>query len=397
MSKAKQKELEDARAASAKAQSAYYRACTELEQADWLLHAKIKQNQAAVKKRDELRLKHELCRTQYAEAVEAMNTIEAVVHGAVGALLTELRQMESNRLDLTRTTIMTYLAVTADQLPSMIGEPITNELGPMVAAVDAQQNLTEALAKQARREPVVAPGKNEVIEYDQFRDCVDEHRSIDQLRELAGGPVKEGQLEREVGIRKRFEQRQCIVWPKDWKARDMLGPKLFLYDSGEVKPDRVLQLHAAACTDLQNPRKERPDAFRISSDGKEIVISGVRQSEFGTAEWRSLLTALAKGEAVTMTKLFGASLNEIMLQQQADVAAAACRAPAILFSCFDQLDKLSFTVAEGVFRIPGDTVEISAMKRLFERGLVQFSPEKHEEIDLGNVANWSSLLKAWLR
>ena len=102
----------------------------------------------------------------------------------------------------------------------------------MVAAIDVGQNLDEALTKQARRAPAVRPGTNAVNEYDQLRDCVDEQRSIDQLRELAGGPIQEGMLEREAGLRKRFEPRLCIIWPKDWKIYGMAGPKLFLYEDG---------------------------------------------------------------------------------------------------------------------------------------------------------------------
>jgi hypothetical protein len=220
----------------------------------------------------------------------------------------------------------------------MLGK-VTNELAPILRAVDPAQNIADELAKQARRAPQLAPGENMVADYDQLADCADEHRLIDQLRSLAGGPLMEGQLEREAGLRKRFEPRICLIWQKAWKEHKMNGPKLFLYEGGDVKPDRVVPLHAAACTDLQNPRKEHLDAFRVRSNGKEVVLAGTKGGEFSTAEWRALLAALAKGETVRLTKLFGTSLEEILAHQQDEDGE---RLPAVLLCCLDRLEGLDY-------------------------------------------------------
>jgi hypothetical protein len=391
--KVKQKELADVQATLTKAQLAYYRACTELDHADWLLHAKGKNNQAAVKKRDEARTKKNTCRGAYGESIKALNLTEFMLRDSIGGMLSELRELELARLALTQQAMLAYVGVTAIQLPTMLGN-VTDELVPILQAVDPAQNIADELAKQARRAPQLAPGGNVVAEYDQLADCADEHRSIDQLRELAGGPLMEGKLEREAGLRKRFEPRIGLIWPKAWKEHNMEGPKLFLYEGGNAKPDRVVPLHAAACTDLQNPRKERPDAFRVSSGGKEVVLSGMKGAEFTTAEWRALLAALAKGEPVRLTKLFGTSLGEILAHQQEEGGG---RVPAVLLCCLDRLQGLDYDKTEGIFRIPGDSVEVSTMKSLFERGLLELKAAEHGDVDLASPANWSSLVKAWLR
>jgi hypothetical protein len=106
--KAKQKELTDVHGAIAKAQLAYYHACTELDHADWLLHAKGKNNQVAIKKRDEARTKKKSCHGAYGENVKALNLTESMIAESVGGILSELRELELARLALTQLAMLAY-------------------------------------------------------------------------------------------------------------------------------------------------------------------------------------------------------------------------------------------------------------------------------------------------
>ena len=108
------------------------------------------------------------------------------------------------------------------------------------------------------------------------QDCPDEKRSAASLEELGGGPVKKGSLEREEGLRKRFERRWCVAWPADWKALRRPGPLLFVYEGKPYilavfldRPSEGTQLCAALMTvrtSSCSARSATTSASRSSSD-----------------------------------------------------------------------------------------------------------------------------------
>ena len=78
---------------------------------------------------------------------------------------------------------------------------------PAVESIDSANNVREFVEKGTKNWGLTSPGAHEWQEYQPLIDCPNDARSAASLLELGGGPVKQGWLEREGGMRKRFEKR----------------------------------------------------------------------------------------------------------------------------------------------------------------------------------------------
>ena len=90
--KLEQERLKSSVSIKEKAQSRYYKACTEYEQAEL----------SKSKKLDEKRAARAETREAYNVALKELNAIEKSVHHELHAILTQLHDMEMHRVDLTR-------------------------------------------------------------------------------------------------------------------------------------------------------------------------------------------------------------------------------------------------------------------------------------------------------
>ena len=102
--------------------------------------------------------------------------------------------------------------------------------------------------------------------------------------------------------------------------------------------------------------------------------------------WRSFFEACAEGKVLKTLQLFRLPLTTLMEQQQtrlqSDLVEASpllaagpggasplqCGVPLILLDCLVQLRALGSCSCEGIFRIPGDAIEIEELKAKYESG-----------------------------
>ena len=178
------KALEDARAHMVKSRKQYCKACTSHQ------HSQLVRKTS--QKLDETKLKMEEARTEYESSIRALNHNEKKVHEQLRKILGSLREIEISRLELLRTAMLDYVAITASELPAAIGEPIETELRPAIESIDAVTNVREFVEKGTKHWGLTAPGVHEWQEYLPLRDCPNEARSAASLLELGGGPVKTG-------------------------------------------------------------------------------------------------------------------------------------------------------------------------------------------------------------
>ena len=99
--KIQQEKLKGFVSAKEKAQNRYYKACTEYEQAEL----------SKSKKLDEKRIaKAETCEA-YSYALKELNTVEKSVYGELHAILTQLHDMETARVDLMQKAMVGFVRV----------------------------------------------------------------------------------------------------------------------------------------------------------------------------------------------------------------------------------------------------------------------------------------------
>ena len=164
------------------------------------------------------------------------------------------------------------------------------------------------------------------------------------------------------------------------------------------------------------PSKGFPHAFRF---GLPKVEGGPKGEKADTAtlafadggemaEWMRHLSDYGTGQATVRLDFFGtscASLGAMMAQQSETVEDTAsvsrgegnsgadngsCRVPVVLLDAVFALDRLGARKEEGIFRIPGDTSELAALRRRYEEGELCVEDEN-------DVHVWASFLKLWLR
>lgn len=316
-----------------------------------------------------------------------------------------------------------YIRVTAEELPAQISEPVTSEVLPILEAVDSSRNMEDWMDKTEQAYPAIEPGAHTLVEYEQLQHCPDEQRSVGMLHDLGGGPLKEGWMDREGGkFSKKFEKRWLIAWPADWKQMDQSGPRLFIFDDKVAcKPSKVVQLESVEISDPVHPRPAQPSAFRIKgTQGGEVLLWSDAPAD--VSSWRSFFEACAAGKVVKTVQHFRLPLTTLMEQQHerlesgavenpvtaADDAAAApvdCQVPLILLDCLCQLRVLGAMTCEGVFRIPGDAIEIDSLKATYESGVMTVfgagvaasasaSAAQQQSYD---ITVWASFVKLWLR
>ncbi len=94
--KIQQEQLKGVVSAKEKAQSRYYKTCTEYEQAEL----------SKSKKLDERRVAKAESREAYSAALKELNAVEKSVYGELQAILTQLHDMETARVDLTQKSMV---------------------------------------------------------------------------------------------------------------------------------------------------------------------------------------------------------------------------------------------------------------------------------------------------
>jgi hypothetical protein len=312
-----------------------------------------------------------------------------------------------------------YVRATAEELPAQISEPVASEALPTIEAVDSTRNMEEWLSRREQSHPSIQPGAHSLIEYERLEHCPDDQRSLGTLHELGGGALKEGWMEREGGkFSKKFEKRWLIAWPADWKQMGQTGPRLFIFeDKSSFKPSKVVELASVEISDPVHPRPAQPNAFRIKgAQGGEVLLWSDAPAD--VASWRSFFEACRAGKMVKMVQHFRLPLQTLIEQQQGrlqaeiaegpadsgDAAALDCRVPLILLDCLFQLRKLGATSCEGVFRIPGDAIEIESLKATYESGeITVFGTGESGAGGNGvsqqsyDITTWASFVKLWLR
>ena len=309
-----------------------------------------------------------------------------------------------------------YVRVTAEELPAQIGEPVASEALPTIEGVDSTRNMEEWMDRREQSHPCIQPGAHSLIEYERLEHCPDDQRSIGMLHDLGGGPLKEGWMEREGGkFSKKFEKRWLIAWPADWKLMGQSGPRLFIFeDRNSHKPSKVVELASVEISDPLHPRPAQPTAFRIKGgQGGEVLLWS--DAPVDVATWRSFFEACRAGKMAKMVQHFRLPLDTLIeqqpgrLQSEADTEGAGtagdtapldCQVPLILLDCLCQLRKLGATSCEGVFRIPGDAIEIESLKSIYESGEItvfgtgQSGAGAKQSYD---ITTWASFVKLWLR
>eukprot|EP01052_Picozoa_sp_SAG31_P006345 SAG31_NODE_290_length_18324_cov_33.408889_14_plen_262_part_00 len=203
-----QKQLEESGRAVEKGQAAYYRACVELMHAEEQMLSSGKA--VAIKKRDDARDKRHAARSVYDMAVRSLNTGEKRVQIEVGDVLDYLEKLEAERLATTQTAMAHYVQITMEEMAELVGLQMMSELLPTIESIDPGSNLADFVDKSLQSRPTTIPGKNSLKEYDEVQDCPDDQRSVAMLKELGGGAVRTGPLDKEAsGFIKKYGDRTC--------------------------------------------------------------------------------------------------------------------------------------------------------------------------------------------
>lgn len=307
------------------------------------------------------------------------------------------------------------MRVTAEELPAQIAGPALETL----PTIDPTRNMEDWMDRMEHSNPSIEPGAHSLIEYEPLWHCPPDQRSTSMLQDLGGGPLKAGWMEREGGkFSKKFEKRWLVAWPTEWKKMGDHGPRLFIFDDqSSYKPSKVVDLDSVEISDPVHPRPAQPTAFRIKgSQGGELLLWSDAAGD--VISWRQFFEACRAGRTAKSVQLFQLPLETLMEQQQQrlqaefpqgpgptdDATAFDCQVPLILLDCLCQLRKLGATSCEGVFRIPGDAMEIESLKAVYQSGeMTVFGAGK---VGAGSpaalqktfdITTWASFVKLWLR
>lgn len=416
--KALQKQLNDAETAVEKSKLGYYRACMDFEQADLILRAAAdggkQPAKSMMKRRDDARSNRDKGQESYETDVARLNVAEQRVKTEVEDVLAYLEQIERQRLEKTKDLIGRYADITMSEMVPMINTQ-HSELVPVVEEIDAHENLNAFVSKSLKKTPSREAGGHICVPYDLLQHCDPKERTSMHMAE-AGGVIKTGQLFSESGMLKKFEKRYATVWPRNFQKLNMVAPQLYLWEgeNEQTKPARVLPLHGMVVSLPDKLPKGYHHAFRFGpakgagskGDKAKADTATLAFADGGEmAEWMRHLSEFSSGEATVRLDFFGTSCASLqaMIEQQKETieegasrgssrgaADASCRVPVVLLDAVLALDRLGARKEEGIFRIPGDTADLAALRRRYEEGELCVEDEN-------DVHVWASFLKLWLR
>jgi hypothetical protein len=411
-----QKQLNDAVGAVEKSKSSYYRACMDFEQAHLVLRASAdggkQPAKSTIKRRDDARAKRDKCQESYETDVARLNVAEQRVKTEVEDALAYLEHIERQRLEKTKELIARYADITMSDLVPIINTQHA-ELVPVVQEIDAHENLNSFVTKSLIKRPSREAGSHTSTPYDNLLHCDPNERTSTHMEE-AGGIIKTGYLFSESGMLKKFEKRYATVWPRNFRKLNMTAPQLYLWEGEGVqtKPARVIPLQGMAVSLPDKLPKGYHHAFRfgtakgdVAKGEKAETVTLAFSDGVEMADWMRHLSEFASGQATVRLDFFGTSCDSLlmMIEQQkesledgADAsrgnrpADVSCRVPVVLLDALLALDRLGARKEEGIFRIPGDTAELAALRRRYEEGELCVEDEN-------DVHVWASFLKLWLR
>lgn len=216
----------------------------------------------------------EAMRRAYEEAVEESNGVQNSILRTKGlrTTLAQLEQLDHQRIVLTKTAMSHFVHLTADWLPSRIGAPVAEEIAPTIESIDQQKDIVSFCDKSVTGK---LPGSLRTVAYDPVRDIPPSMKSLKQLSESGGGPIKSGWTYKEGHLVRNWKKRWCVLWPMNFKEEAVTGPSLYYFDDCESSscPKGTLPIFGSTVRIPKKERKGHPWLVRIedskAGDGDE--------------------------------------------------------------------------------------------------------------------------------
>ena len=210
----------------------------------------------------------------YEEAVQESNGVQNSILRTKGlrTILAQLEQLEHQRITVTKKAMSHFVNLTAEWLPSRIGTPVTEEIAPTIDAIDQKKDIVSFCEKSVTGK---LPGALEVVKYDPVRDIPPSRKSLKQLDESGGGPIKSGWTYKEGHLVRNWKKRWCVLWPMNFKEEAVTGPSLYYFDDCESSscPKGTLPIFGSTVRIPKKERKGHPWLVRIedskAGDGDE--------------------------------------------------------------------------------------------------------------------------------
>lgn len=216
----------------------------------------------------------EAMRRAYEDTVEESNGVQNSILRTKGlrTILARLEQLEHQRITLTKKVMSHFVHLTADWLPSRIGAPVVEEIAPTIDSIDEEKDVVSFCEKTVTGRQ---PGALQTVAYDAVRDIPPSRKSLKQLDESGGGPIKSGWTYKEGHLVRNWKKRWCVLWPMNFKEEAVTGPSLYYFDDCESSscPKGTLPIFGATVRIPKKERKGHPWLVRIedskAGDGDE--------------------------------------------------------------------------------------------------------------------------------